>query len=504
MQSFYCFSLPGVLIILKINTRKKQLILRNKVVKIKEVFLYLYYKFIMFNLKDFFVKNKIIIGIFLISIVMGFFWNHKYFDNNLPTGNDPWEYVCVATDLIERHTYTMCGGGEAYREPGYAFVLAGFFSVFGYNPIVVKIFQLFIFGIISVLIYKLGTKLFSRKVGLLAGLFSALWWVFPNYTGILTRETLLTFFMILLCLTLYKATDTQKNKYFVLVGVLLAVLSLTNAIIQYLIFFIVVNFIFILRKKISTKDLMKKILILVISFMIMLSPWLIRNKIVYPEANLAITYRTGGILSLKTYKMEVLYPGIFKYYFGHMFGYYFAEKLWPNLDIRAPKNNYLAGADNDMYVNDGMNRYEREKILAEVNKKKILENPHKYIAISILDFLDFNSPIIPKKIFNGNDYAHYTLAEGRLPQIPEYIKTILLLAFRLWWFLFLSLMSYGIILSIKDWKVSGWMIILMVYFNGVYSAVHAQPRYAIHVYAFYIIFAAFGLVNVYLKIKKNK
>ncbi len=443
--------------------------------------------------------KHIVMLLFILSLASGYFWNHRFYFKPVPDG-DERQYSCIAENIVKEHIYTNCGHIIS-REPGYPFFVATIFAFSGFNPDAVRFAQLIMFAFIAILIFLLADKLFNRRIALFAALFFSLWWGLANYTGRFTREILLAFLILLLVFSLSKATEKMKNRYFVYSGALLGLLSLTHGLMKYLIVFIVVNFFFVLRKRISIRQIFIKIGLVILFFLLIISPWTIRNQI-NKSAGVPLT---GFMLTYKAHLSEVLYPNIYKYYFGHLFGYYFAERIFPNLDILLFKESNAVQTKQKL-LDKGLSEGEADKVMAKQAIKQIVSAPQKYMAVSLLHFLDLNSPLIPQRLFRGNTYAHFTFAQGRQPGVPTYLKIIILLTFRLWWLFFLFLAYYAMFKNIKNWQKLGWLLLFVIYFNAAYSAIYAIPRYITPVMSFYIIFAGVGFFAIYdkIKVKLNK
>lgn len=452
------------------------------------------------NSKDYLLKNKVVIGIFLLSIIMGSFWGHRFFFGPMPNSNDQMIYSGLAINMLTKHEYTWGDGYETARPPGYPVFIAIIYAITNFNPVVVRFTQLFIFGIISVMVYFLGRRLFGEKVGIISGVFTACWWGIGNYANIMARETLIAFYSITLLWLLYLASEQLKIRYFVFIGLVLGVYTLTNPTPQYLILFLIVNFLFVLRKKMHWKKMIISLLLMVFSFSLVLTPWIIRNNKHYGGTGIAISPRAGDHLVQKMNYADVLYPDKYKYLFGYLFGFYFAEKLWPDLDIYAikvPPENKLSNELEEQ----GYGLVEIDVIQTKNTVTRIINEPYKYFYKVVLDFLDLNGPLLPKRIFKGNDYAHFTFASGRFGDTSDYIKGGILIVFRISWYVFLFLVGYGFCKNIKNWDKVGWLFVVALYFNAVYSAVHAQPRFAVPIYPIYIILATVGFIILYNKYK---
>ncbi|MFC0213144.1 ArnT family glycosyltransferase [Paenibacillus chartarius] len=118
---------------------------------------------------------------------------------------DQTEYIRLAIQLLEKGIY-------AYRDttpntmvtPGWPMIVAGFFKLFGYEPLertlmIIRVWQCFFALPALWFIYAIGKRLFGPLTGLLAAGFAA---VYPPYVYsaslILTEVPFLTFFTALL------------------------------------------------------------------------------------------------------------------------------------------------------------------------------------------------------------------------------------------------------------------------------------------------------------------
>ncbi len=164
-----------------------------------------------------------------------------------------------------------------------------------------------------------------------------------------------------------------------------------------------------------------------------------------------------------------------------------------------------SGKRADDLIKGGRTYDEADKILIEEAKSKILVAPHKYFLMSVIDFISFNSPIIIRDSLWGDSLTiHTTFADGRHPEIPEWVKTAILLSIRFAWFLFLGLVIYALVKNLKNWREISWLFIIIFYFNLAYSAVHAIPRYALPIYPFYVILAVAGATYFYNRYAKKQ
>ena len=167
------------------------------------------------------------------------------------------------------------------------------------------------------------------------------------------------------------------------------------------------------------------------------------------------------MLTSKAYFMEKLYPDLHKYLVGDLLGYYFAEKWFPGLDIRAFRNFTFVNKMNSDLSRRGYNYDEIDKMLTKEAKDKILSQPQKFLLFSVLDFVSFNNPMVPQRFFSGSTDAFFTFAEGRWPQIPAFVKIFLLLSLRAVWVVFFVFIIYGLIKNFKTWSAISWIFLII-------------------------------------------
>ncbi len=169
------------------------------------------------------------------------------------------------------------------RTPLYPYWLAFLYSLFGFNYKVALVSQCLLDVLTTFLLFQVGKLLFnSFRIGILA---SFLWSVyFPEfiYTELLYAEifttTLLIAHIYFVIWAWKNPLRKRTNFYYALSGIFLGLVCLTRP--EYQFFFIFLIFpIFTPMWKRHKKQLLKGYFIMSFSFLIMLSPWVIRNYI---------------------------------------------------------------------------------------------------------------------------------------------------------------------------------------------------------------------------------
>ena len=110
---------------------------------------------------------------------------------------DPYWFSAMAESVLRGDGFAPFGSMLHRRTPGYPFFLVGLYSVFGVSLLAVQIVQCFLFAGTCWLVQDVGRRLYSERVGLLAGVLCALHPSLLRYVPDLHLETLLTFLFTL-------------------------------------------------------------------------------------------------------------------------------------------------------------------------------------------------------------------------------------------------------------------------------------------------------------------
>ena len=200
--------------------------------------------------------------------------------NNLTLFSDDLNYVKSAVALVKKSIFVFWEYNEptVFITPVYPFFLAGIFKIFGYGFTgfqAARIIQAVLSSITIILVFYTAKLLFNRKVALISSFLVSFY--FPNIvtTGYFLTETLFTTLLMLLLYLSIKYSDSLKVSEFIILGIVWVITTLCRPTIALypLIFF---PYLFIYRKINITKAIKLGIPI-AISFVIIISPWWIRN-----------------------------------------------------------------------------------------------------------------------------------------------------------------------------------------------------------------------------------
>lgn len=213
---------------------------------------------------------------FIIKVILAFYLNTSL-------RSDSMVYDELAKSILYTGSYSFNGKPTALLSCGYPLFLSLLYSIFGTEQIPVKLFQSFI-EVFSILIFFLiSTKFFKTKYALIA---SAIFAFFPS--NILFSQTILTEplfgFLSLILLNYCLSKKLPKNVFFI--GLLWGYAILVRASFVFSLALIPL-YTFIFRKQIfegySRTRLFKFIkfnLLFLCGVILVIAPWLIRNKLV--------------------------------------------------------------------------------------------------------------------------------------------------------------------------------------------------------------------------------
>ena len=202
---------------------------------------------------------------------------------DIDIGGDAGQYNVWAMSIINNFSYVDLSWFPYFKPPGYPFFLSIIYFFSPQNFLLVKFIQIIISTFTAFILFKIGTQIFSEKVGIIA----ALIFTFHPYAieQCLHLQTAHPF-MLLSSSTIFfllKYTGTaSENKISALVfaGIFLGLGTLTRPNFI-LLLPIAVFWLYLKDKKI--KEILKPCLVLIFSFTVTLSPWVIRNYIKYDE-----------------------------------------------------------------------------------------------------------------------------------------------------------------------------------------------------------------------------
>lgn len=221
---------------------------------------------------------------------------------------DALGYHQLAKTIVNYHHFTYENGGrpDGLRTPLYPLFISCFYSLFGPIPWIVLLAQIVIDTFSCLLLYSIIRRLLNPTVGFCSALFYSLNPFFIFYCVTLFSDILFVFLCILAFNFFIRSISRQfKNgnvNNISYSALFFGLATLARPIGIYLPLIITVFFLVNLRKQM--KKAIKLATVFIVVFLISLSPWLIRNVIVFSSFSLS-TSGAWNLLLLNVTPMEM-------------------------------------------------------------------------------------------------------------------------------------------------------------------------------------------------------
>lgn len=215
--------------------------------------------------------------------------------------NDDIKYIRSAWELADKghFIYNNVNKPTIFIMPGLPWTLAIFVKIFGkFGGITAfRIFQALLQSLSMYLIFLIGRKVFNSKAAILACFLDSLYMAEYFTTTVILTETLFKFSLLLLIYISLYAIEEKKLVYYIEGGVVWGLSCLIRPTIAA--YPIVILTMWII-KKYTLRDMVKFTAITVFVFSIVMSPWWIRNYLVFHRF-IPLTLSSGNPFLQGTY-----------------------------------------------------------------------------------------------------------------------------------------------------------------------------------------------------------
>lgn len=204
---------------------------------------------------------------------------------------DEVQYQEIAVNLTEGRGFALNGRLTSWRPPLYPFVLSVLYTFTGTtDPVVARGFQAILSLLNGLLVYLLGRRLFGERVGLGAALLFTFYPSFLFYNNHVLTEVLFTFLLTLTgyCFLVY--LQTGRLPLLAASGVALGLAVLTRDIVWPMV--AVMALLALYGRQLSFNRWVSHSAALLVSFLFVITPWVIRNTRVQGTFTLIAT--NGG------------------------------------------------------------------------------------------------------------------------------------------------------------------------------------------------------------------
>ena len=403
----------------------------------------------------------------------------------------PDYYHTLAQNLMSGNGYIVEPGKDPifWRPPLYPLMLAAVYYIFGIHHLPVVIVQILINSLSSVLLYLVIKKIFGATAGICAAIVYALYPLSGYYVVRELPLILFNFLIILLIFIMYRLYETPTWINALMFGAVQGLLTLTQVFFKGFPVFIILSVllismfhfyhfaraqflppglqkggeslslfnifsIYINQSKMQIKKYLLITIMMFLGFSIILMPWLIRN------------YKVSGIFPV------VGVGGGFTLWFGN--------------------NIQTDGKDFDQLPPEQAEalKMEMRQIIGNNGYGVDLKNDKKLYDEAINNFIRYpkeTAILMFKKIFRLWFWV-YSLSMQKYQRFVTILQFMIILPGIL-----------GIFLALKNRIRVGPLLLLLAYFQMVYTIYTGTIRYSIPVMPVVIGFAVYGVIEVYRK-----
>lgn len=431
-------------------------------------------------------------------------------------GPDQRGYFLLATNLIKYQKFTVFDKvptdnnaifptfnkvpfePDSFRTPVFPLFIAVILLIFQ-SIYAISIVHAILIGMTSVFIYKIGKNFFSLSnwhsmaAGLLFGLEPA-GIVMSEFA---TTEVLFQFLLIILIYLILKLERDHVSLWsFATIGLLIGIITLTRPIAQYWIFPFLALFICFYRK-INLSDRLRATGVIFIFFIIAISPWAIRNKIIFNQFGIS-SLKENNLYLINLKRFYMYKTGIPERTANELFTEKFT-KVTGNDNIYAPTFD-----NSHFFVNEFMSYFKTDPI--GYIKFHMLNVATLFLTDGLRD-VGQSIKALPKGSLNLRPIFIN-------PDMQEFMKiissggimvTLFLIGF-VFWSLINILMLIGIITGIykKETRYKSLLLSGTIFYMMTLSGIVGTPRFRFAISSLMFIMAIYGLSSLIIFVKNKK
>lgn len=222
-------------------------------------------------------------------------WNQAHYESTF-LRSDAGSYYKLAVNLYANGQYSLSDGPDFYPDsfitPGYPVFLAGIFTVFGQDILIVLLAQLLLGVLTCALTHQTALALFGKThagdiAATAAGLLMALEPIGALYAMITVTETLFLFLFVASVYAFLRGVLRQKGvslPWLALSGLLFGAGLLTRPVLQ---FFALLPMLYILIKGAGWKNKLSGAAVFGAVMLAAVAPWLVRNYMVFDAVGMS-------------------------------------------------------------------------------------------------------------------------------------------------------------------------------------------------------------------------
>lgn len=439
-------------------------------------------------------KNLLLLLPFFVAIAYMLFFSHlDTYSYDPMDSNDRTLFQRIANNILENGKFSGSISGDLVfcpvRPPLYPLIIALSWKITGSKTLLpIRIIQGIAYLLCIFFIYKIATLLTSgnKVYGILSSLFLSLFPHFSEVTQVILSESLAIFLLALCVLIAVSARGKIRYGSLIFLGIVLGMLTLQRSNFLLLPILFVVYLLY--YSKLTVKSIFITTALLLISYTLTLTPWIVVNKI-------------------KTGHYSPTFSGIG---FNLMLG--IIEKNRPSWiqDIQKDYPNFIDNKAHENYLSE-MKKFLRENIEVSTVSGHYSSDTQRLVNIAFLIYISAWNPTPPST-------SEVVLADKFLRQIAlQWIKQnpflfmdiVLRNAIKMFYgenqpliyhriksaeytainmaktvFSMLFVMSVLALLRTRQYHLAFFPLSLVIYVFSTNSFMHTEPRYFLYAYLF--------------------
>src|SRR3989339_1778691 len=228
------------------------------------------------------------IAIFIINSTIFSFLIYPKIEKGIDLNFDGEGYQKIALNILSGKGFYFSEGDDPVlsshgrptllRPPLYPYFISFVYYIFGFKPNVVIIFHIIINSFMIYFIYRIAKEVFNEKTAILSSIICAFYLPFIWLLSRVYNENLFTFLLICSMFFVVKVFYNLSLRNSIILGILIGISSLCKGQMIVLPFVLLPGLIYIYRKE--KIKLYKRFSMIIISLLLTISPWTIRNYIV--------------------------------------------------------------------------------------------------------------------------------------------------------------------------------------------------------------------------------
>lgn len=362
---------------------------------------------------------------------------------------DERDYNAIAVNLVERGEFALTPGTlTSIRPPLYPMVIAAVYQVAGVENVrAVRLLQVALGLLTVVLVHRLASTLYDRRVGLAA---AALYGFYPSmlgYDGLILTEVLFTTLLVATLEALARAYRDGSPGRLALAGVWLGLSALTRSV-MYLFPALLVPFL-LLTWRGGARRRAVAVLAVVVPFAAVLTPWTIRNTRL--QRTLTIVDCMGGRNFM-----------IGNYEFTPM------NRAWNAIGITGERawDRVLAAANPDY---GRLTQGEKDKVALRAAVSYVVQHPWQTLQRDVVKFLNFWG--LERELVAGASWGYFG---------PISTPGVLLLTFVIFggYVTTLTLGVFGaVVRPPADRRLHALLLMVIAFICGLHTLAFGHSRY---------------------------